>query len=95
MTREAEKLPASGPKIVISRFGPVCPSCRCDGFDDWHHEPGLKFQGGIVGLTGRIKCHDCGKFFKVTAYLDGETHSTMGLGKRAAILRAQGATHGT
>lgn len=62
-----------GLKIAIGP-GPQCPHCREDGFDDWHHEPSLKVVG--IVLQGRLKCHGCGKFFRVEQYGDGETHST-------------------
>lgn len=61
------------PIIAIAR-GPECPHCRTDGFDDWHLEPSLKMVGTV--LTGRLRCHGCGKFFSMTHYHDGETHST-------------------
>ena len=64
--------------IKITR-GPCCPACGCDTFDDWNHEPGLKSGTGIVSASGSIKCHACGKFFSITHYADGETHSTMNL----------------
>lgn len=60
-------------KIVIAH-GPVCPHCGEDGFDDWHHEPSLKVVG--ISLSGRLKCHGCGKFFSVEQYGDGQVHST-------------------
>lgn len=60
--------------VIAIAHGPKCPHCRTDGFDDWHHEPGLRMVG--IALTGRLKCHGCGRFFSVTHYLDGVTHST-------------------
>lgn len=55
--------------------GPKCPRCQCDTFDDWWHDPRFQSFGGC--LIGRIKCHSCGIFFKVTQYPDGECHSTI------------------
>lgn len=55
--------------------GPKCPKCGLDTFDDWHHEKGLKQLGSA--LTGRLKCHGCGRFFHIHRYSDGEVHSSM------------------
>lgn len=64
-------------KIKIAN-GPQCPSCNEDGFDDWWRDPSIRSPGGpIVALTGSLRCHGCGKFFKITCYADWETHSTM------------------
>lgn len=54
--------------------GPECPRCGEYRFDDWWHAPGVR-QRGLL-LSGSLKCHSCGKFFSVTRYSDGETHST-------------------
>lgn len=62
-------------KIAISKYGPKCPHCAGEGFDDWWHERGLKAGDGIVRIEGRLKCHGCGKFFRVRQYHDGECHS--------------------
>lgn len=62
-------------KVAIA-FGPKCPHCGCDGFDDWWLAKSLKPGVGLVALAGRLACHDCGKFFSVTRYHDGEVHST-------------------
>ena len=53
--------------------GPICPHCRLDTFDDWHHERTLK--PFCLGIKGRFKCHGCGKSFSFKQYLDGECHS--------------------
>lgn len=64
--------------------GPECPACGEDGFDDWHHDPTCRGGGGVVvSLYARLKCHGCGKFFSVTHYVDGITHSTMNRRKAA------------
>lgn len=68
-----DAVPQTTLKIAISG-GPECPHCRLDMFDDWHLEPSLKMSGGL--LQGRMRCHGCGKFFSITQYSDGETHST-------------------
>jgi hypothetical protein len=62
-------------KIAIA-VGPECPSCGEDRFDDWWHDKSVRSPGGfVVSLTGALRCHGCGKFFAVTMYQDGETHS--------------------
>lgn len=62
-------------KIAISKWGPQCPNCGEDGFDDWWHAKSMKHGSGIVSIRGSLKCHGCGRFFSVTNYHDGETHS--------------------
>lgn len=61
-------------KIAIDRYGPKCPHCQEDGFDDWWHARTIRQRGSL--LTGSLKCHGCGKFFSVSQYSDGETHSS-------------------
>lgn len=64
-------------KIAIGP-GPECPSCHEWGFDDWWHDRSIKAPSGpVIALTGSLRCHGCGRFFKVTRYHDGQTHSTM------------------
>ena len=65
--------------IVISKHGPECPRCHCDGFDDWWHDKTCKAGVLLVAITARLKCHGCGIFFAVTHYTNGETHSSIGL----------------
>ncbi len=55
--------------------GPKCPACQCDTFDDWHHEK--TFRKVSWFWSGRLKCHQCGRFFSIAAYPDGQVHSTM------------------
>ena len=68
-------------KIAIAQ-DPECPNCHESGFDDWWHDPSFRLVTGIsagipaVGIA-TLRCHGCGRFFKVTRYRDGETHSTM------------------
>lgn len=62
--------------LAISPHGPVCPACGQDGFDDWWLGKGMR-SGAAVSIEGRLKCHGCAKFFSVTQYHDGVTHSTM------------------
>jgi hypothetical protein len=69
-------------KIAVTNGAPECPNCGCEGFDDWRNSPGLKRGIGIVAITGSLQCHQCGRFFHVDHYHDGETHATMG-GKAA------------
>jgi len=66
-------------KIATSNYGPKCPNCGTDGFDDWWHDPTTKSFGGV--LKARLKCHGCGKFFSTTRYSDGVTHSVMGFSR--------------
>lgn len=66
--------PAKMLEIAIAA-GPECPRCHCDTFDDWRHDPSFRSFG--LCLMGRIKCHSCGIYFKVTQYPDGECHSTI------------------
>jgi hypothetical protein len=70
-------------RIAIA-LGPECPHCGCDGFDDWWHARTVKSGCGIVSLRGSLRCHACGKFFAVTHYTDGETHSTAQVRQKAA-----------
>lgn len=56
--------------------GVECPNCGCDGFDDWWHNPTTKQDGMLV--TARLRCHGCGRFFKVSRYPDGEHVNEMG-----------------
>jgi hypothetical protein len=65
--------------LIAIRHDPECPACGTWGFDDWHHDPGIKagVPMGIVALKGRLKCHGCGRFFSITKYTDGECHMTM------------------
>lgn len=65
-------------KIAIGKYGPECPCCGLDTFDDWHHEKGLKEGFYPVQITGRLKCHGCGKFFHIDHYHDGATHCSAG-----------------
>lgn len=62
-------------KLAIGR-GPICPHCRCNTFDDWHHARTLRAGFGIASVEGSLKCHGCGKFFSITVYYDSECHST-------------------
>lgn len=62
-------------KVAIGS-GPICPHCREWRFDDWHLERGLKPGMGAVRIQGAIKCHGCGKFFRLEQYHDGECHCT-------------------
>lgn len=56
--------------------GPHCPACDCNTFDDWWvGNKTLKSMGGVT--QGSIKCHSCGRFFRIEKYSDGEVHSTM------------------
>jgi len=55
--------------------GPKCPKSHTEGFDDWWHDPSVRASGGI--MRGRLRCHGCGRFFSVTFYHGGETHSAM------------------
>ena len=64
-------------KLAISKGGPECPGCGERCFDDWWRAPGMKHGSGIVQIRGSLRCHSCGKFFAVTNYNDGETHSVM------------------
>lgn len=60
--------------------GPICPKCDNDAFDDWWvGNKTLKRGGPVIELTGSIKCHGCGRFFKITKYQDGPKrfHSEM------------------
>jgi len=66
--------------------GPKCPACGTEGFDDWHLEKTIRRRIGLVDLEGSLKCHGCGKFFSVTAYHDGPTHSTMWCRARSGSL---------
>lgn len=68
---------------IAIQAGPECPACGEDGFDDWHLDRGIKTGSYGVSLCGSLKCHGCGKFFSVTHYADGETHSTMNRRKSA------------
>ncbi len=61
--------------LIKTASGPECPKCGNAGFDDWNHEPTLKTFSGII--SGRLKCHGCGRFFSITHYTDGATHSIM------------------
>ena len=61
--------------------GPCCPVCGEDGFDDWHLSPGIRSYHGII--RGALRCHGCGKFFSITHYPDGETHSSIRARRRA------------
>lgn len=64
-------------RIAIAE-GPECPHCREGGFDDWWHDPRVRSGDGlIVSARGVLQCHGCGRFFSVTRYVDGGTHSTM------------------
>lgn len=51
--------------------GPVCPFCALDTFDDWWHDRTMKAGFGLSAVEGRLKCHGCGKFFKVRKDHDG------------------------
>jgi hypothetical protein len=66
----------TGLRLAIGR-GPECPKCHETGFDDWHHERSLKTIGLVFAVAGRLRCHGCGRFFRVVRYFDGEVHSTM------------------
>jgi hypothetical protein len=68
---------ASELKIAIAH-GPECPNCGEDGFDDWWHDKTTKTGHRPVSLEARLRCHGCGRFFHVTQYGDGETHSRSG-----------------
>ena len=50
-----------------------------DGFDDWWHEKTIKPSMAplVVSLEGSLKCHGCGKFFRVEKYVDGEVHCSV------------------
>jgi len=65
--------------ITVSKCGPVCPCCGEDGFDDWWHEKTIKPSMAplVVSLEGSLKCHGCGKFFRVEKYVDGEVHCSV------------------
>ena len=63
-------------KIEIERY-PKCPKCGCDTFDDWWHSKAIRCGFGPVELEGSLKCNDCGVFFKITKYIDGDFHSTI------------------
>jgi hypothetical protein len=68
----------SGRVVRISRVGPECPNCGAWEFDDWWHDRGIRSPGGpVVALSGALRCHGCGRFFSITRYHDGETHSVM------------------
>lgn len=58
--------------------GPQCPRCRESGFDDWWHDRTVRPGDGlVVSLRGSLRCHGCGRYFGVTSYVDGKTHSVM------------------
>lgn len=59
--------------------GPVCPKCRCDGFDDWWHDPGIKAMVGFstIALHGALRCHECSRYFSVIQFSDGVCHSSV------------------
>lgn len=66
--------------IRISSFGPTCPKCGCDTFDDWHREKTVKRGWWPVALQGSLRCHGCGRFFRFVEYADicgGKFHNTM------------------
>ena len=96
MTSTARTLQADATRQVVRNKrelkiriapGPCCPHCGEDGFDDWHREPTLRFLSG--SLSGRLKCHGCSKFFSVTHYFDGETHSTAWRKMSADVARVE------
>jgi hypothetical protein len=60
-------------RIAIAR-GPECPACHETGFDDWWHDRTARAEGGTI--KARLRCRGCGRFFSVSHYSDGETHST-------------------
>lgn len=62
-------------KLAIGK-GPICPHCGLDTFDDWWHEKTIGNGIGAVQIEGRLKCHGCGKMFRVEKYYDGACHST-------------------
>lgn len=65
-------------KIAIAQ-GPKCPNCAEDRFDDWWNDPSTKSGDSLaVSLRACLRCHGCGRFFSVTQYADGETHSCSG-----------------
>lgn len=68
--------------------GPCCPNCGLDTFDDWHLTPGLTGIGGTI--SGRLRCHGCGRFFRIDRYPDGVTHSTSGFRARSSGLTHTG-----
>lgn len=73
-----EPLTAAKDLLIRIAPGPECPKCLEDGFDDWWHGRTIRSGDGLVVLLkGSLRCHGCGRFFSVTRYVDGETHSTM------------------
>lgn len=63
-------------EIRIGGWGPICPKCDCDTFDDWWHDSSCRDGGGVVvSIYATLTCHECGERFDVTKYVDGETHT--------------------
>ncbi len=73
-------------EVRVAR-GPICPHCDLDTFDDWWNDPSMKPGVGLVHFQGRIKCHGCGKFFRVEKHRDGVVVSEKG---RAALKGIKG-----
>ncbi len=62
-------------KVRVCR-GVECPHCAEDGFDDWWHDKTCRQEGALT--IARLRCHGCGRFFKTSAYPDGEHINEMG-----------------
>lgn len=76
MNAPREKAAVTGKELLVRvSDGPCCPNCGCDTFDDWHLERGLKNVGGVI--TGRLRCHNCSRYFSIRRYSDGEVTSSM------------------